>query len=317
MAEFSGGAAIASGLRLVGRRPGAVLAWGMVYVLLAIVPQLAMLWPMLPDMLVYYKQVLDSVQAGGALPEPSEHMLRVQAQTVAYQPPQILLGIAAMAVVSCAIYRSVLEPEKTSFASLRLGIQELWVGLVMVVFYVLMTIATVGAVVPVMVAGTVAGAVGGASWSAGLLVFLAACGAVALVIWVALRLSLAAPLSFSQRGFRLFESWALTRGQGWRLFAVVLALACIMIVLEMVLAMVAQAFGAGAVLEHLDEFRAFLAKPPADWLARAAPWIAGLTLLYTVILGLTFTIWTTPFAEIYRELSKTGGPMKVQPKKPG
>ncbi|HEX5379893.1 MAG TPA: hypothetical protein VFW47_15050, partial [Phenylobacterium sp.] len=269
----------------------------------AVLPQALMIWPVLPDLMGFYREALQSAQAGGgASATDSAEMARLQAEMSRFQPLQIASSIISMAVVNSAIYRAVLEPENSAFGYLRLGVQELWVCLVTIVFYVLMVLGVIGAMIPVGVATMVAGQAG--SWMGGLVVFLLACGGVAAIIWVWLRLSLAAPMSFRERKFRLFESWALTRGQGWRLFAVVLALLAIMVAGEILLVILASGLGAGAAMSHAGQIQAFLEHPPADWLARAAPWLAGIGVIYTVLMGVVFAIITAPFAEIYRQLTE-------------
>ncbi len=303
MATISMGQAISSGLQLITQRPLAVLAWGFAYVLIAIVPQFLMIGAFLPDLVSFYRDTIQSATAGQA-PQPSAEMLKIQAELARYQPLQILTGILGTAVVNAAIYRAVLEPENKAFAYLRLGAQELWVGLVNVVFYLLIVLAIVAALVPVLILVGVGAAAGaGTGWAEGLVVFLLACGAAAVVIWVALRLSLALPLSFSQRSFRLFESWDMTRGQGWRLFGVAMAVFGIVLAGEIMIFGIAGALGASGAIANLKGLKAFMQHPPSDWLIQAAPWILIGGLFYTVLMGAVLSIVTAPFATIFKQLS--------------
>jgi hypothetical protein len=302
MADFSSGAVITSGFRLIGRKPGAVLLWGLVYVLLAVVPQLLTMGPMLPDIVAAYREALQNAQAGGAAASAATpQMLKLQQEMGRFQPLQLALSVISFAIVYSAVYRAVLEPGKAAFGYLRLGKQELWVGLTLVAFYALFILT---GVVAVVVVGVVAGAVGGgASWGGGLAVFLAICGAAALLIWVCLRLSLALPMTFAQGRFRLLESWDLTKGLGWKLFGVALALACIIIALEFVLLLVAFSIAGAVGAGQAQAFQAFLEHPPADWASRAIPVLVGVCAFYALLMGLIFAIMTAPFAEIYRELA--------------
>lgn len=301
MADFSGGAAITSGFRLISRRPGAVLLWGVVYVLLAVLPQFLMMGPMLPDILAAYREALQNAQAGGAPGASTPEMLRLQQEMGRFQPVQIALSLISFAIVNSAVYRAVLDPDKRAFGYLRLGKQELWVGLTLIAFYVLLFLAALAVLVPV---GVVAGAVGTApSWGGGLALFLAACGAAAVLIWICLRLSLALPMSFTEGRFRLLESWSLTRGLGWKLFGVVLALACIIIALEFALLLVAFSIASAVGAGQAQALQAFLEHPPADWASRAMPVLVGICGFYALLMGLVFAIMTAPFAVIYRELA--------------
>lgn len=300
MADFSGGAAISSGFRLIGRNPGAVLAWGVAYVAIAILPQFLMMWHVLPDLLTFYHDAFANAQAGTP-PSSDPEFMRIQGEISRYQPIQIVLGVVALAVVNSAIYRAVLEPKNKAWAYLRLGKQELWVGLTTVVFYIALVVAMVAAMIPAIIVGAVAAS--GPSWTSGLIVFLLACGALFFVIWVILRLSLAAPMSFAQKNFRLFESWRLTQGLGWKLFGVALAIGCIVIALELALMVVAFTLISATGVAHADQIQAFFQHPPTDLAVRAIPWLAGICGVYAILCGLMFPILTAPFATIYRELS--------------
>lgn len=302
MAEFSAGTAITSGFRLIGERPLAVLAWGFAYLIIAVLPQFLVMWHMLPDIMAVYRDALQSAQAGGPPPADSPDMVRVQAELVRYQPMQIALTVIGLTIVNSAIYRAVLEPERKAFGYLRLSVQELWVGLATIVFYVLVMLAFMGAMIPVGVAAVASSQA--ASWGNGLLVFLMACGAAAVLIWVCLRLSLALPMSFDQRGFRLFESWKLTRGQGWKLFGVLLALVCIVIAIELALMVVAAVIVGATGAGQPGQLQAFFSRPPAEAMSAAIPWVIAVGVFYTVLMGAMFAIMTAPFAEIYRELAK-------------
>jgi hypothetical protein len=302
MADFSGGAAISSGFRLIGRKPGAVLSWGLVYVLLAVVPQFLVMWSFLPDLMAFYREALTSAQSGVS-PATNPDFLRLQAEINRFQPLQIVLSIVSLSIVNSAIFRAVLEPQNSRWAYLRLGAQELWVGLTTIVFYLVIFAAAVVAAIPVIVISAIAAQ--SPSWTMGLIIFLLACGAAFFVIWVCLRLSLGIPASFAQKNFRLFESWAMTKGMGWKLFGVGLAVFAIVIAIEFALILVAASIFAATGMARSGQLQAIFQHPPADIAAQAIPWLIGLAVGYTVLIALVFAIITAPFADIYRQLSGT------------
>lgn len=310
MAGFSAAAAITAGFRLIGRHPGVVLTWGLAYVLVAIAPVIAIFWGDLPTLVGVYLKVMESLMAGVSPPVNDPDLVRAQGLLLRFEVAQVGLNLLAITLVSCAIYRSILEPERKAFAYLRVGLQELWVVASMLALGLLLFVVLVASS---SVAGLIGQAVGTGTWTGGLILFLASCGAVALVIWMGLRLSLAAPMSFATRRFRLMEAWPLTYGQGWRLFGVALSLACIILFIQMLLAAVDQALGLNAAMGGLDGLRAFLANPAAG-LARLGPSLVGMVLMQILVSALTFTIWAAPFAEIYRELS---GARPAAPNKAG
>lgn len=301
MAGFSASAAIVSGFRLIGRHPGVVLIWGLAYLVVAIVPLLTAFWGDLPTVLGLYSKIMQSLMAGAVPTANDPGLVRQQSLLIAFEVSQLGLNLLAGTLVSCAVYRAVLEPERKAFAYLRVGLQELCVIASMLALGVVLIAVLVASSAAV---GLIAQAVGAGSWIGGLILFLASCGAVALLIWVALRLSMAAPMSFAERRFRLAEAWPLTHGQGWRLFAVALGLASLILLIQMVLATLGQALGVGAALSRIEDLQAFLAHPAVD-LARLAPSLAGLVVMQILVSALSFTLWAAPFAEIYRELSKT------------
>lgn len=308
MAGFSASAAILSGFRLIGRHPGVVLTWGLAYVAVSMGPLLALFWWDLPTLIGLYARMMQGLIGGAPLAVNDPELVRLQGVLVSFELTQAAMTLLAVALVSSAVYRAVLEPERKAFAYLRLGVQELWVLVSLVALYLLLFfVGLTGA----MLVGLVARAGGSGSWGGGLVVFLASCGVVALVIWMALRLSLAAPMSFARRRYELARAWPLTEGQGWRLFGLALALVSLILLVQMLLATVGDVLGIGGALAKPDDLKAFIANPAAN-LARMGPIVLGLGVLQVLVSALSFTLWTTPFAEIYRDLSKPGATVKIE-----
>jgi hypothetical protein len=302
MAGFSASAAMASGFRLIGRHPGVVLTWGAAYLVVAMAPLLAVFWGDLPALLGLYSKIMRSLMAGAVPTANDPELVSRQGLMIAFEMSQLGLNLLAAGLVSCAVYRAVLEPERKAFAYLRVGLQEFWVMASMLALGVLLIALMIASSAAV---GLIAQTVGAGSWLGGLLLFLASCGAFALVIWVALRLSMAAPMSFAERRFRLTEAWPLTHGQGWRLFAVALGLASLILLIQMVLATLGQALGVGAPLARIEDLQGFVAHPAAN-LARLGPALASLVVMQILVSAFSFTLWAAPFAEIYRELTAPG-----------
>ena len=307
MGEFSSNGAIASGFRLIGTKPGLILVWGLVYVLLAVVPQFLLIGRFLPDILIFYRDAIAAASAG-TMPTPSDDLVRMQAQIARYQPLQIVAGLVGAAIVHSAIYRAILEPENNRFFYLRLGAQELWVGVASVMLIVAIILAGLAMAIPAaLLTAIVAGATGGpSSWAAGLMVFLLFFAALGLAIWVWLRLSMAPLASFSERRLRLFESWEMTKGLGWQLFGVAATIFGLLLAGQFLFFTLLGAGGASALTSNLEGIKAFFDNPPRDWMAQAAPWIALLIGLYTVVTGIATTIMTAPFATIFRALVAPG-----------
>lgn len=138
------------------------------------------------------------------------------------------IGFVLGGVVPCAVYRAVLRPEEEGFAYLQLGRSE-WI--VMLVLFVKNLLIGMARVFLSMVLGVAVVLFSGHGLAARVL---AEVVTLIVVLWLSLRLSLAGPMSFRDGRFRLFESWALTRGQDARLFGVALIIGLICVVVYLI-----------------------------------------------------------------------------------
>jgi hypothetical protein len=126
--------------------------------------------------------------------------------------PALLLAFPAMlllgAVLLAAIYRAVLRPADSARAYLRLGGDELRLVLVSLILGVLWAVGLLVVLFAAVALYQVAAPVG----------VLAGLAAIPLLIWVAVRLSFAGPMTFTEGKLNVFGSWTLTRGRFWPLF---------------------------------------------------------------------------------------------------
>lgn len=307
MATFSIGEAVGSGFDLIFRRPLSVLAWGAVYIILLAIP-VGAVFAWLGPSFFSELQTMAAQQKAGAIGSPADlsHAFRMQARMMQIQALFLLGALPAQAVLQAAIFRSVLEPKDTAFASLRVGGREGWLLLLILAFEVMLyVIAVVSAVVFLLIGAAVAAAflsVAALKPWVGPALIVVALGWGATLIWIVLRLSLAGPLTFAEREFRLFESWKLTKGQSWKLFALALILLIVSIAIAVAIvllfAVVAGMVGLGASLHGAA------ARP-------AAPVMSGMMIVWCVIgfvvaaffeAGIA-AIWLAPWAQVYRRLS--------------
>ncbi|HEX5265001.1 MAG TPA: hypothetical protein VFW13_15830 [Phenylobacterium sp.] len=298
MGDFSTGSAIGAGFRLLAREPLAFLAWALAYLLIGVLPQIGVFALILPEWLRLTQEIASSASVNSPLP-PTE-MFRAQAQMMQLQPISWLAGIASQALVLSAIYRAVLFPEDRRFFYLRLSMREVWLGLVMLVLFVMIAMLFFVIMLPLAVIGGIVSAFAQDAPAVGLLIVPVVIAAIAVVVWVLLRLSLATPMSFAQRGFRLYESWSLTRGHAAKMFLVALALAIVLWLIEVVvMGVVLALIGGFAGLGHLGQW---FQHPQLD-MHRLMPWaIVGggvLALVSTAV----FTLFAAAWGEIYREIS--------------
>lgn len=302
MAGFSATEAIGSGFRLIAREPKAVLAWIGLYLAVMAV-QYAIMWAAMPDIIGYYQALGRGALEGGAEPDDAE-VLGMVSKMFAVMPFLLILGLAFLAVFLGAIYRAVLDPEDRRLAYLRFGRKELWLLLTMLAWFLLMTVVYIALMIPAaLVGGLVAGLAAGQDGAPAMAVL--PMTAVILVVWLvclwlALRFSLALPMSFDEGRFRLFQSWAMTRGQSLKILGVGIALVLLVCVLQVLIVLV---FGLAVVaVSGLGSLHQVLVAPPEDLIARLFPWMIVLGVIGSALGVVAYVIMGAPIADIYRQL---------------
>ena len=299
MDGVSVGQAIGAGFRLIARHPAAVLVWMLVYLVIGVLPHLAVMALILPQWLQMMHEVSNAAAAHTPLPPAA--MMQAQMGMMQLQPVAWLIGVASQAILLGAIYRAALYPQDSRFFYLRLGGRELWLGLVILVLIVMAGLLIFAIALPVGIASAILGVVARDTPAVVLLIVLLILAAIGLFVWVLLRLSLATPMSFAERSFRLYESWTLTQGHAGRIFLVVLVLAIIGWIGEMILGGVAiTALGGAYGLQRLASWF----QHPTFNLAVATPWLVGGALMLAVFSTLLLVLFGAAWAEIYRELTE-------------
>jgi hypothetical protein len=200
---------------------------------------------------------------------------------------------------------------------MRVGIRELWVLLVTFVVGLIIGFGAMFAVIPVAIVLSVfaamhqyivAGVIGGVL----LLAFIVG------VIYVSLRLFMAVPMSWDRNEFRLFESWAFTKGHVGKMFMVVLIQIGIVIIFELIMALIVAlvvfsvfrttGFGEG-------QLRAMLTNPGAGVSLVACAALAGL--VFCFIGAFMQAVLYAPWVEVYRQLRDSAPPPPPYAHAPG
>ena len=307
MTGFSIGEAYGAGFKLITGRPLSVLVWGLVYWLLNMIPVGLMLWLSGPELLNAWSEMMASAVAGE---DPSSRLERMQSTMAGLQGFQglgWLLGLLATGLINAAIFRAVLRPEDGGIFGLKLGMDEVWQALIELCINILLILiaipfALVFVGVGVAVFFAMGQGVGGVM--AGLLIGLIG---VVLFLWIALRFSLAGPATFATRNFQLFESWTLTKGQGFQLLLLAILLGLTIFVLQLVLGFVFLiAFVSAGTLEALspEAIEAFFTQPFETWSVQLLPWFIGASLIGALLTGALYTFLYAPFASVYRQLTE-------------
>lgn len=315
MARISVGGAATAGLGLIGRRPMTIVVWGLALLVLALLPAIGMIAAMGPEFLGMI-QALQGSRGVGPDPAAMQQMMRLQSGMMLFNLGGWIWGTFVKAILCSAVFRAVLEPKASGLAYLRLGAQELWLTLLFLVesvlAYIVMIITAMMVLLPAVIVGVAGGhgGHGGQGVAGGVITAIGLGFAAAVVlVWIGLRLSMAAPMTFADRQFRLFESWTLTQGSTARLLGVGVLTVLIVLVLELViyglaLAILFAAGGPPAWIHDSKAIAAFIAQPPADLIRSVWPWLAAGGAVWALVTSGLFTIFCAPWAAAYRDLTR-------------
>lgn len=195
------------GFRLARRDPVAILAWSLAYAVF-----FAVAFTLAGRSLIHLLTLLEQMQAS----EPTMEQVSELGRTYG------LLGLVMTslsmlfgAVLAAAVARAVITPQDRRFGYLRLGRDELRVLVVTIVISLILT-----AVMLVGMGGSMALFIAAGAMSQPALVLpavLIGLGAAAFGVWLAVRLSLAVPITFAEKRIAIFDSFTLTKGRLWPL----------------------------------------------------------------------------------------------------
>lgn len=298
MAKLNIGKTAFSGFGVIGRHPIAPIIWGVVALVLALGPMLLVL----PTMLEFFAMGFRGATTG-AQPDTAE-MMRLQNQMNIVSPLSWIAGLLSYAVTTGAVFRAMLKPAEKSWFFMRVGMGELMLVAVSIVYFILLVVAFL---VAALVVGIIGFAVAQASQNAGIIAaVVSGLAALGVLIWVGLRFSLAFAMSWDRKSFLLFESWKLTAGNGLALVLMALVNFIVCFVISGFIFGILIGFGAFAALGN-GGFEALSGSNPEAFftperLMALLPWGIALVVLSTIVQAYLNVVMTAPYAEAYREL---------------
>jgi hypothetical protein len=297
MVDLTNSSILGAGLTLIRRRPAAVAVWGLLagaFVLLGLLL-------IGPPIFAMIERFHPGATPDAYWPGAVGALMQIQASMLLFN----VGGFLVRAVVIAAVFRAILEPEKSAFAYLRIGMAELFIAVLMfgegvVIAFMAIIVAApfIVTVVWLALAHYVAGAV-----ATGIL---GAAVVIGLIGWFALRLSLLGPMIIVKDDFPLAEAWALTRGRVGGLLLIAIVVGLLVMALEVVVGGVCGVFGVAILGGLIHGPQGFAISSPADvprLLAASWPWLAVAGLVWSLFIGAAAAIFCAPWAAAYRALA--------------
>jgi hypothetical protein len=307
LAEFSASEAAFTGFRVVRERPAAAAIWAAIQFAISI--GFGVVITLTCGDAVSHLIQMD-ITGDLARADPARMLALLEQLTP-------LLGVASLfslvfyPVLYAAMNRAVLSPGDHRFGYLRLGRDE-FRQLLLMLAYLLLFLAAYFAAILVAALGSVAIdlVVGAASKELAatatalvlaMLIVAAACG----LVYCAVRLSLASPLTFATRRVDLFGSWIMTRGRFWPMLgAYVLALLSGILVWMLVFALTN---ATGAAVGGPDWDKALMSTDLSSMQAYFSPARFAYLALSAVSSALVWPLLLTPAVTIYSRLARAHG----------
>lgn len=284
---FSATDAAFEGFRMVRRHPLAVVFWAALY-LMAFAAFFGAFGASLASILAS----TETLQGTEPTPADLEGLSQTYLSLFALVAP---LGLLLGAVLNAAVARAVVRPQDKTFGYLRLGMDELRVLAVTLVMAIIMGVGTMVLFTVVGICVGLAAAVNvGLGWLTGVVLGL---GAVAAVVWIMVRLSLAVPITVAERRISLFDSFGLTKGHSLSLLGMGVIAFIMSILVGMLMGVVALPLT--MTTGGLEQLAALDGSSNLDVLRSAWPAIAAFVVVNALVSALQLAVLYAPFSAAY------------------
>ncbi len=294
---FSATDAVFEGFRVVRRRPLTLVWWSLFYMAV-----MAVAMAVVGGNLLQLVGAAEALEAAGT-PSPEDFMPLLQIYMSIFVVV-LPLSLAAAAVVYTAVSRAVLRPSEGRFGFMRFGMDELRVLAVTVVLGLLF-MALAGTMF------TLVGVIGGmattldAPWL-WLVAVLAGLAALAALIWLAVRLSLAVPITVGERRIALFDSFRLTKGRFWPLLGMAILAGVLSLVVGLLGSLVMTPFQ--LLTGGLTDLASLEGADPLTLLQAGWPVVLVWIVTNAIVSALQVAVVYAPFSAAYRDIAGVSDP---------
>lgn len=301
---FSATDAAFEGFRLVRRNPMALVAWTLVYLVftLANVAAVGQMGPAMADLATLMEGMEGTSPTSMADLAPVMEAYGRLLSSMAWMFP---VSMIVTAMLTAAVARGVIEPKaRATFGYLKLGMDELRVFVVTLVLTVLLAIIAFFAFFVAVFIGVAATTlIEGWGWLIG---FVTSFAAIALIVWLAVRWSLAVPITLAEKKFAFFDSFRVTKGRFWPLLGMAI-IAGVMTLLVMLLSMIVSA--PLGIMSGMTMAGAMSGGDPAaifEAYTLTNPWVIASSVVNAFIYALMLAVIYAPFSRAYLALSGKG-----------
>ena len=291
--------ALTDGFRLIRRRPGSVLAWGVILALPLLLSAIVMIDLFMSIGLEAMAEDADTS------PQAFAAMMRMQAWSMLIN----VLQLIGYVLIIAAICRAVLWPDRAPgrFFDLRVGMDEARVavaGLAVMagcygVMLVVVLLAFAFGAAFWMVSETAAVIMGVAVGLAG----------IAGIVWAALRTSMIMPLSIASQDFAFVSGWKMTKGRVGVLLGLFAATFAITLVVHVLVLVAAGLIALGVSIPFIPQLAAWAENaqsgvPDLNFGVVATVGAAVFAVL-AVYYGIVVAIWVAPGVSACRQILAT------------
>lgn len=283
-----------AGFRLVGRQPVAFALWVLLYLVVVMGPVMAIFSMMTP----FFSEVMSAANSG-ATPDPTKFFQSMMQMQI-LQLVATLGQLVVFSVLYAAIYRAVMYPDQGRFGFLRIGLQEVLIGLVIIAAYFALVFGIFAVIL--LAAGLVFAAAQASVAVAVIVGILFGLGLLVGLFLLVIRMSLLLPMTFAERKIDFGKAWAMTRGRmGWLsllgLLQIAVGLGMSMVLGVVYGAVILVALGANSTaLEH------FMSQPTPDLFKALTPWAIVFAVVGGAVNTFNLVVWSAPWASVYRQI---------------